>query len=65
VVIPSAAVRREGDLTGVLVRGAAGDELRWVRLGATAGDRTEVLGGLRAGDRVVVPGDVTDRSRGS
>ena len=55
VVIPSAAVRREGDLTGVLVRGASTDELRWVRLGAALGDRTEVLGGLRAGDRVVVP----------
>ncbi|MHB1225724.1 MAG: efflux RND transporter periplasmic adaptor subunit [Gemmatimonadaceae bacterium] len=59
VVIPAAAVRREGDLTGVLVRGATGDELRWVRLGATAGDRTEVLGGLRAGDRVVVPTGMT------
>ncbi|HEY0970119.1 MAG TPA: efflux RND transporter periplasmic adaptor subunit [Gemmatimonadales bacterium] len=55
VLIPSAAVRREGDLTGVLVRGASADELRWVRLGATQGDRTEVLGGLHAGDQIVVP----------
>lgn len=55
VLIPTAAVRREGDLTGVLVRGASADELRWVRLGAKFGDRAEVLGGLRAGDQVVVP----------
>ncbi len=55
VVIPAAAVRREGDLAGVLVRRAAGDELRWIRLGAASGDRVEVLGGLRAGDQVVVP----------
>lgn len=56
VVVPLAAIRREGDLTGVLVRLASGDELRWIRLGAAAGDQVEVLGGLRAGDRVVVPG---------
>src|SRR5690606_30529646 len=55
VLIPPAAVRREGDLTGVMVRGAAADELRWVRLGATHGGSVEVLGGLRAGDRVLVP----------
>ncbi len=56
VVVPLAAIRREGDLTGVLVRLASGDELRWVRLGTVVGDQVEVLGGLRAGDRVVVPG---------
>jgi RND family efflux transporter MFP subunit len=55
VLVPAAAIRREGDLTGVTVRGPAGDELRWVRLGATAGDGVEVLAGLKPGDRIVVP----------
>jgi len=55
LLVPAAAVRREGALTGVLMRGATGDELRWVRLGETIGDNAEVLGGLRAGEQVVVP----------
>lgn len=55
LLVPAAAVRREGDLTGVLVRGATGDALRWVRLGASVGNRVEVLSGLRAGEQVVVP----------
>jgi RND family efflux transporter MFP subunit len=59
VVVPAAAVRREGDLTGVLVRGPRGDALRWVRLGASAGGMIEVLAGLRAGERVVIPSAAT------
>jgi RND family efflux transporter MFP subunit len=55
LVIPAAAVRREGDLTGVTLRTAGGDETRWVRLGRAAGDVVEVSAGLRAGDQVVVP----------
>ncbi len=55
LVVPAAAVTREGDLTGVTLRTARGDELRWVRLGAVAGDAIEVSAGLRPGDRVVVP----------
>lgn len=58
IVVPAAALRRDDDLTGVIVRGAgetAGDELRWIRVGATTGGLVEVLGGLAAGDRVVVP----------
>lgn len=54
-VIPEAAVTREGDLTGVTLRTATGDETRWVRLGRTSGDVVEVIAGLRPGDRVVVP----------
>jgi RND family efflux transporter MFP subunit len=71
VVVPAAAVRREGDLTGVLVRGAAGDELRWVRLGTSSGSGVEVLAGLRAGEQVVIPDgaepppDVAAANRGS
>ena len=55
LVVPANAVNREGDLTGVTVRTAQGDELRWVRLGATAGEMVEVSAGIHAGDRVVVP----------
>ena len=59
LVVPAAAVTREGDLTGVTLRTAAGDETRWVRLGRAVGDVVEVTAGLRAGDRVVVPGPAT------
>lgn len=55
VVIPVAAVTREGDLTGVTVRTADGDEIRWIRLGAERGSVVEVTSGLRSGDRIVVP----------
>ena len=55
LVVPAGAVRTEGDLTGVTLRTAQGDELRWVRLGARAGGMVEVSSGLRPGDRVVVP----------
>ena len=55
LVVPASAVRTEGDLTGVMLRTAQGDELRWVRLGARAGGMVEVSSGLRPGDRVVVP----------
>jgi RND family efflux transporter MFP subunit len=59
LVVPVSAVTREGDLTGVRLRTAHGDELRWVRLGATTAGMVEVSSGLRSGDRVVVPGAVT------
>lgn len=55
VVVPSSAVTRQGDLTGVTVRTRAGDETRWVRLGQRAGTMVEVSAGLRAGDQIVVP----------
>lgn len=54
LVVPSAAIIRQGDLTGVTVRGDAGDQLRWVRLGRAVGTLVEVNTGVRAGDRVVV-----------
>ena len=55
LVVPAAALRREGDLTGVIVRAADGDELRWVRVGSMHGAVAEVTSGLRAGDQVLVP----------
>jgi RND family efflux transporter MFP subunit len=54
VLVPVGALIREGDLTGVTVRGAARDELRWVRLGATHGSQIEVAGGLAAGETIVM-----------
>jgi RND family efflux transporter MFP subunit len=55
IVVPSVALVREGDLTGVTLRTADGDRTRWVRLGSVIGRMTEVSAGLRAGDVVVVP----------
>ena len=57
LAVPARAVTQEGDLTGVVVRGAEGDETRWVRVGRTAGGLTEVNAGLQPGDRVVVPAE--------
>lgn len=54
-MVPSAAVFREGDLTGVWVRTAKGDLRRWIRLGEETSADVEVLSGLREGDSVVVP----------
>jgi RND family efflux transporter MFP subunit len=56
LLVPAAAVMREGDLTGVVVLTPGGSERRWVRLGRAAEDgRIEVLSGLRAGETVLVP----------
>lgn len=55
LVVPSSAISRVGDLTGVLLRTPQGDDRRWVRLGRTMGAVVEVTAGLRADDRVVVP----------
>lgn len=58
ILVPSHAVRREGSLTGVTVVQNGKESLRWVRLGPTVGNLTEVLAGLRAGDSVRVPRSV-------
>jgi RND family efflux transporter MFP subunit len=55
VVVPASALVRQGDLTGVTLRTVAGDETRWVRLGAKTGDLFEVTAGLKAGDEIVIP----------
>lgn len=60
LVVSAAAVRREGDLTGVTLRTTTGDETRWVRLGRAVGDLVEVSAGLRAGDQVVIPTAMMD-----
>ncbi len=56
LLVPSAALVREGDLVGVVVRRGAVDERRWIRVGDTTTTHVEVLSGLRAGDVIVVPG---------
>jgi RND family efflux transporter MFP subunit len=55
VLVPAAAIHREGDLTGVIVREVGGDDLRWVRLGDMHGTLVEVTSGLHAGATIVVP----------
>ena len=55
ITIPSGAVVRRGQLTGVRVVTSDGVALRWIRLGRTVGggERVEVLSGLSAGDEIV------------
>ena len=54
VTVPSSALLRRGQLTFVFVADTDHHvHLRAVSAGETAGDRTEVLAGLREGDRVV------------
>lgn len=55
LVVPAAAIVREGDLTGVTLRTANGDERRRVRVGATFGSMVEVSTGVRSGERIVLP----------
>ena len=62
LVVPSVALVREGDLTGVTLRTPDGDRTRWIRLGDVIGRMTEVSAGLRAGDVVVVPSVAPGRS---
>jgi RND family efflux transporter MFP subunit len=54
VLVPKAALVREGELTGVRVKVGTGSDVRWVRLGEERGDRVEVLSGLGDGEQVLV-----------
>jgi len=62
LLVPRDAIVRDGDLTGVIVRGTERDERRWIRLGATVGTHVVVTSGLRAGDVIVVPTGVAVKS---
>ena len=55
IVIPAAAIVRQGNLTGVVVRSQDGDATRWIRIGRAYGRSVEVDAGLRAGEQIVVP----------
>jgi RND family efflux transporter MFP subunit len=55
ITIPSGAVVRRGQLTGVRVVTSDGAALRWIRLGRSVGeDRVEVLSGLNHGDEILM-----------
>lgn len=55
LLVPTAAVVRQGDLAGVQVLVAGQPALRWVRLGRPLDGRVEVIAGVAAGDTVLVP----------
>ena len=52
VSIPRSALVQRGELSGVYIVDAKRIMLRQVRVGRVAGDRVEVVSGLRAGERV-------------
>ena len=59
LTVPASAIARVGDLTGVTLYSANGEDRRWVRLGRTLGGAVEVTAGLQADDRIVVPASPT------
>jgi RND family efflux transporter MFP subunit len=61
-LVPTSAITREGDLTGLLVKTEAGADRRWVRLGRTRGTYVEVLSGVNAGETVYLARTAEDRS---
>ncbi|HKB54662.1 MAG TPA: efflux RND transporter periplasmic adaptor subunit [Ramlibacter sp.] len=64
VFVPAAAVFRRAELTGVYVVGDDGRPLlRQVRLGASEGDRVEILSGVAAGERVALDPQAAARVR--
>jgi RND family efflux transporter MFP subunit len=56
LLVPKTAVRTSGGQTVVFVVRDGRVERRAVKVGSTDGDRTEILSGVSAGDRVVVEG---------
>lgn len=54
LLVPTAAITRQGDLATVQRRTAQGDLLTVVRTGSVVGDMTEVIGGVVATDSVVL-----------
>jgi multidrug efflux pump subunit AcrA (membrane-fusion protein) len=53
LLVPSKALMRRSEVTGVyVVDGLQRVRMRQVRVGGTFGDRTEILSGLHAGERV-------------
>lgn len=55
IAVPLAALIRDGDLVGVIVRANGIDDRRWIRLGTITATHAEVTGGLTAGETIVVP----------
>jgi macrolide-specific efflux system membrane fusion protein len=54
LAIPARAIRRDGALNVVTVRGDEGDEVRPVRIGWRDGPWVEIVDGLTAGERIVL-----------
>ncbi|MBL0170066.1 MAG: efflux RND transporter periplasmic adaptor subunit [Gemmatimonadaceae bacterium] len=65
LLVPLSAIVRDGDLTGVIVRGAQRDERRWIRLGVTIAGRVDVTSGLEAGEDIVIPAASAPAKAGS
>jgi RND family efflux transporter MFP subunit len=61
IVIPVAALTRQGDLTGVYLLRDGRAVLRWIRVGPVVADSVEVLAGLEAGAEIVVPAPAVRR----
>lgn len=55
LLVPAAALIRNGDLAGVRVQAGGRIATRWVRLGKERAGAIEVVSGLAAGDSIVVP----------
>jgi len=61
-LVPSSALFMRGQLEGVqIVDPDSVVSIRWIRSGDVFGERVEVLSGLEAGERIVVPYDATLR----
>jgi RND family efflux transporter MFP subunit len=54
LTVPTGAVFARGGLSGVFVIAEGKARLRWVAVGATAGERTEIRAGVEAGERVAL-----------
>jgi hypothetical protein len=64
VYLPSTAIVRRAEMTGVYVLNAQGKPgLRQVRLGQSLGERVEVLSGLRNGDQVAAEPQLAGAAR--
>ncbi|MEW6321990.1 MAG: efflux RND transporter periplasmic adaptor subunit [Acidobacteriota bacterium] len=56
LTVPAASLRRQGQLTQVIVDEGGRRTLRLVSAGAVIGEQAVILAGLEAGEQVVVPG---------
>ncbi|MCW8795759.1 MAG: hypothetical protein OQK67_01690 [Chlorobium sp.] len=62
LLVPSSALFMRGQLEGVqIVDSESVLSIRWIRSGNVFGESVEVLSGLEAGERIVVPYDATAR----
>jgi len=55
LLVPAAAIVRQGDLAGVRLASAGTASLRWITLGRSTASLVEALSGLAPGDTVLVP----------